>query len=47
MQIRVLLADDSEAMRRAVRLLLDTEPTVAIVGEVATYQELIGDAEGI
>jgi DNA-binding NarL/FixJ family response regulator len=42
MQMRVLIADDSEAMRRAVRLLLDTEPTVAIVGEVATYQELVG-----
>jgi DNA-binding NarL/FixJ family response regulator len=41
MQIRVLVADDSEAMRRAVRSLLDREPTVTVVGEVASYPELI------
>jgi len=39
--IRVLLADDSEALRRAVKAVLRSEPSMVVVGEVCSYQELV------
>jgi DNA-binding NarL/FixJ family response regulator len=39
--IRLLLADDAEAMRRAITTLLKSEPTVTLVGEVCSYTELL------
>jgi DNA-binding NarL/FixJ family response regulator len=40
--IRVLLADDSETLRRAVKAVLRSEPLILLVGEVCNYQELLG-----
>ena len=39
--IRVLLADDSEIVRDTIRSRLGCESGVAIVGEVASYRELV------
>ena len=39
--IRVLLADDSETLRRAVKAVLRSEPSIVVVGEVCSYQELV------
>jgi DNA-binding NarL/FixJ family response regulator len=39
--IRVLLADDHEPMRRAIRGLLELEPMIRIVGEASDYGELL------
>jgi DNA-binding NarL/FixJ family response regulator len=39
--IRLLIADDSERMRRAIRTLLKTEPTITVIGEADSYGELI------
>jgi two-component system, chemotaxis family, protein-glutamate methylesterase/glutaminase len=39
--IRVLLADDSETLRRAVKALLRSEPSVLLVAEICNYQELL------
>jgi DNA-binding NarL/FixJ family response regulator len=40
-RISVLLADDSEIMRRAIRSLLFSNPQVVIIGEAGDYSELI------
>jgi DNA-binding NarL/FixJ family response regulator len=40
-QSRVLLADDSADVRRAVTALLSREPTVIVIGEVSSYPELM------
>jgi hypothetical protein len=40
-QIRVLLADDSAHVRRAITALLSREPTVIVIGEVSSYPELM------
>jgi DNA-binding NarL/FixJ family response regulator len=37
---RVLLADDSEPIRRAICNLLNTEPTIMVAGEASDYAEL-------
>jgi two-component system nitrate/nitrite response regulator NarL len=39
-QIQVLIADDSEVIRRAIRLLLQSE-SMFIAGELASFTELI------
>ena len=39
--IRVLLADDSETLRRAVKAVLRSEPSIVLAGEVCNYQELL------
>ena len=39
--IRVLVADDSELIRRAVCGLLQAEPNIAVCGEAANYAELL------
>jgi DNA-binding NarL/FixJ family response regulator len=38
---RVLLADDSERIRRAICTLLKTEPTITVVAEASDYAELL------
>jgi DNA-binding NarL/FixJ family response regulator len=40
--IRVLIADDSELIRRTICALLEAEPTIAVVDEAGSYAELIG-----
>jgi two-component system response regulator DevR len=37
--VRVLLADDSEVVRRAVQRLLNDEPWVHVVGEAESYAQ--------
>lgn len=39
--IRVLVADDSETLRRAVKAVLRSEPSILLVREVCDYQELL------
>lgn len=39
--IRVLVADDSELIRRAVCGLLQAQPGIAVCGEAANYAELL------
>jgi DNA-binding NarL/FixJ family response regulator len=41
MPIKVLLADDSEMMRRAIRRLLEREIEIHLVGEVSGFAETI------
>lgn len=41
MSIRVLLADDSEVMRAAIVRLLKEEPSIELVGEVASFAETL------
>jgi DNA-binding NarL/FixJ family response regulator len=38
---RVLLADDSERIRRAICTLLNTEPNIKVVAETSDYAELL------
>jgi predicted component of type VI protein secretion system len=37
MSIKVLLADDSDVMRSAIRRILEDEPRIVVVGEAATF----------
>jgi chemotaxis response regulator CheB len=39
--IRVLVADDSEAMRKAICSLLADEPRIAVCGQASDYTELL------
>ena len=39
--VRVLLADDDPKVRSALRLLLENEPDIAIVGECSTADALV------
>jgi CheY-like chemotaxis protein len=39
--IRVLIADDSPVMRKAVRRLLEIEPGIEIVGEACSFRQMI------
>jgi DNA-binding NarL/FixJ family response regulator len=39
--IRVLLADDSEFVRNAIRSLLSTEQAIVVIGQAGNYAELI------
>jgi DNA-binding NarL/FixJ family response regulator len=41
MPISVLLADDSEPIRRAICTLLNSEPTITVVAEASDYAELL------
>jgi chemotaxis response regulator CheB len=41
MSIRVLLADDSKAMRHAIVRLLKEEPSIELVGEAVDFGELL------
>ena len=39
--IKVLLADDNEVIRRAIRRLLEEEPEIELVGEATTFGQTI------
>jgi len=39
--IRILVADDSQSVRRAITMLLAAEPKITVCGEVSTYSELL------
>jgi DNA-binding NarL/FixJ family response regulator len=41
MPIRVLLADDSDVMRSAIRRILEEERRIEVVGEAATFAKTI------
>jgi two-component system nitrate/nitrite response regulator NarL len=45
-QIQVLIADDSEAMRRAIRLLLQSE-TMFVTGELSSFTELVSTLKSV
>jgi DNA-binding NarL/FixJ family response regulator len=40
-QIRVLLADDNEVIRRAIRQLLEEQPEITLVGEATGFAQTI------
>jgi two-component system response regulator NreC len=44
-QIRVLIADDHTVVRSGVRLLLETEPDIVVVGEARDGSEVVAMAE--
>jgi two-component system response regulator NreC len=44
-QIRILLADDHNVMRRGLRLLLEREPGFAVVAEAADGRQALEQAE--
>ena len=44
-QTRVLLCDDHDLVRRGLRALLETQPTMAVVGEAGTADEAVTLAE--
>jgi DNA-binding NarL/FixJ family response regulator len=39
MPVRVLIADDAEVIRKAIRDLLASEPTIEVCGEARTFSE--------
>jgi DNA-binding NarL/FixJ family response regulator len=39
--IRILIADDSAIIRRAIRVLLQTQTDIAVCGEAGNYAELL------
>lgn len=41
MPIKVLMADDSHAMRKAIRRTLEEEPRIELVAEASTFAETI------
>ena len=41
MPIKVLLADDSDLVRRGIRSLLSSQPEIELVGEAADFRETI------
>ena len=45
MSIRVLLADDSEVVRRAISRLLEQDPEIELVGEAADFAQTIQMAD--
>jgi len=44
-KIRILLADDHNVMRRGLRLLLESQPGFAVVGEAADGRQAVEQAE--
>lgn len=44
MKIRILLADDSAFIRAGLRLLLEEEPDIQVVGEAQTGRETVDSA---
>lgn len=45
MTIRVLLADDEELVRTGLRMILEAEPGIAVVGEAADGSEAVSQSE--
>ena len=43
--MRVLLADDQREVRSALKLLLEQEPTLSVVGEVSGVEALLAQVE--
>lgn len=43
-KIRVLLADDHTILRKGVRMLLDSQPDIEVIGEAKTGREAIAEA---
>jgi chemotaxis response regulator CheB len=41
MPIRVLLADDAELIRRAIRRVLENHPEIQLVGEASDFAQAI------
>jgi DNA-binding NarL/FixJ family response regulator len=41
MPIKVLLADDSELVRRAIRRLLADQPEIALIGEATGFEQTV------
>jgi two-component system, NarL family, response regulator NreC len=46
-QIRILLADDHNVMRRGLRLLLENQPGFNVVGEAADGRQAVEQAEAV
>jgi CheY-like chemotaxis protein len=46
-QTRVLLADDQAKVRSALRLLLEQEPGLSVVGDAVETEELLAQAEAL
>ncbi|MBI4890880.1 MAG: response regulator transcription factor [Acidobacteria bacterium] len=46
-KIRVLLADDHAILRKGVRLLIDAQPDMEVVGEAQTGREAIAEARSL
>jgi DNA-binding NarL/FixJ family response regulator len=44
MCVKVLLADDAEVMRRAIRMLLSGRDDIAVVGETSNFRETIQES---
>jgi DNA-binding NarL/FixJ family response regulator len=44
MPITVIVTDDKEVMRNSIRLLLNSDPEIPIVGEATTFQQTIQSA---
>jgi DNA-binding NarL/FixJ family response regulator len=47
MPIKVLLADDSDVVRRAIRWLLEQNPEIELVGEAADFSQTVQMANGL
>jgi DNA-binding NarL/FixJ family response regulator len=47
MKIKVLLADDQELVRRAIRSLLREHPEIELVGEASNFTETVQLASGL
>jgi DNA-binding NarL/FixJ family response regulator len=45
MRVRVLLAEDTELMRKAIRNLLSECEDISLVGEAATFPETVRKAQ--
>ena len=39
--VRVLIADDAEAIRKCIRGLLECEPTIGVCGEAASFSQTL------
>jgi two-component system response regulator NreC len=46
-QIRILLADDHNVMRRGLRFLLETQPQFSVVGEASDGRQAVEQAEAV
>jgi DNA-binding NarL/FixJ family response regulator len=47
MPVRVLIADDAEVVRKAIRGLLACEPTIEVCGEARTFSQTLELAIGL
>jgi DNA-binding NarL/FixJ family response regulator len=47
MQIRVLIVDDHIVVRKGIRMIVETEPTMRIIGEAKDGQEAVRQVKGL